>query len=451
MIPPFRFFWSKILPISYSNYLSETEILEFLRKKIDECIKELNRVEEYIETDLPDEVKVLVLQVVNEYLAELQATIKDLQEQLDKLQEHVDEQNDNLRKAMEECCQEVNDRIDSTNELIYDEIATLDAKIQGQIAELDSRIRNVENWYDFMKDYIDKQIALSGMKWVKLLNRQYDVLTRYVRRYFDELSKMTIKVTSPITAREVTLQYALEEIVGFVSHGLTAWEYRQLNLTAEEYRELYLTAEEYRLYGVWLIGQTQDVVKMFDLEGRETEQPLSSVYEVFGNGITADMGGLDITAETYRNVSDRYGAMNLDKYGEFILKSQLAALYLNTIHVHIPVPLIIDTSGVTKTSIVLIPDMDEQGADLPQYVSMLDSDSLRKLVITNTVKTRGDSEWITGTVTVTVLDTSVKTDGTFSVDVLVNNTAEDADGNTIQFDVDFMGITQVGQLTTYAN
>lgn len=359
MISRFGFYWSKILPISYDNYLSETEILEALRRKLAELIESVNTLGSDFENigNLIDEY------YIKNVLPKLQSDLSDLENKINLLSENTDNRLENLKIY-----------IDTMDNHILEQLTVFEEKHDNDVKSLENQIEALNARYNFLKEYVDKQDGLILLKVSRLMRGLYKNTVTYIRTYFNELSNKTITVISPLTAKRVTLQYALEELLQWQSTGLTAYEYRMLDLTATEYRALNLTAEQYRLYGIR--GEyIEPVTKMYDLWGRDVEQPLSSVYAIFGEGITADMGNLDITCEQYRTLSNVYGASELDRYGAYILTGQYKSVFKDTVKV--VTDTITITNGVHNLSLELKPL--EVDTTVVSYVSLFNDESANKL------------------------------------------------------------------------
>ena len=75
---PISFGWRKILPVTYENFLSETEVLEYIRCKINECIESYNS----LITQLPDEVRNIVDDTLDSYKVEIEKSFSNLQNSL---------------------------------------------------------------------------------------------------------------------------------------------------------------------------------------------------------------------------------------------------------------------------------------------------------------------------------------------------------------------------------
>lgn len=249
----------------------------------------------------------------------------------------------------------------------------LEEKHDADIKTLLHQIEAVNDKYNFLQEYIDKMLGLQKLEFSRLLSGLYHNTRVYIRTYFNKLSRDTITVISPLTAKRITLQQALEELLQWQATGLTAYEYRMLDLTATEYKNLNLTAEQYRLYGIE--GEyIQPKNEHYSLEGELVEQPLSSVYSVFGHGLPANMDNLEITAETYRNISEEYNAVTLDRFGEYIFKGMYKSVNVDT--VSISSDIITVNNGVTEKVLTLMPMLDyNEGVE---YVSMFDTDSAGK-------------------------------------------------------------------------
>lgn len=403
------FFWSKILPISYDNYLSETEILEALRRKVCEVINGLNEIGKEVQ-DLQKNIEGAVENYyITNVLPKLKIDLENLQSQIDSLTEDCNEKYDTLEAY-----------VDIMDNHTLAMLTALEEKHNADIARLEGMITSFEQEYTFIRAYIDKENDLQNLRFIRLINNMYTTIIKWVRKYFNELSNNTITVISPLTAKRVTLQYALEELLQWQARGLTAYQYRRLELTSSEYTALNLTAEEYRLYGI-SGDYVEPVTRMYDLNGRYAEQPLSSVYENFGDGITADMGGLDITAEQYQQLSNATSAYELDRWGAYILTNQYASVVKDTIY--------IDTANFTATgsyshlNMELVPHLD---GDIVDYVSLFNMESAEKatLQVIAIPEVDGDT-YISGSFSASIAGVTYDSaTRRLYVDVIVSNTLQ---------------------------
>lgn len=348
MIPPIRFFWSKILPISYDNYLSETEILEFMRHRLDQVIIEINKIEQYINDQLEDDIKGVADAEIKEYhentlLPLLQELKKELLEEDGKLREMLTE----LQDAMEACCLRMDKRIDELDKKVeqYGQVvANLQKDIEDILTKVAAMVKDLQNQVDFNKSWMEKSLKLAESKWLRMLNNQYTVIKEWCRDYFDHLATESLYVVNPVTGKWELLNEVLQSMFEFTTGGLTAYEFRMLGLTCQQFRDLGLTAYEFRVYGIHGVygTATQAGAKYYDLYGRISDQPLSSVWGVFGHGFDADMDKWDITAEQYRALSDKITEYNLNKWGRYYLSNHGKAVLKDTVH------LTADTITVTE-------------------------------------------------------------------------------------------------------
>lgn len=355
MIRPFGFFWSKILPISYDNYLSETEILEMLRQKTDELILKVNDLGTQFEN---------IGDIVNNYY--ISNVLPELEKTLDSIREYIVE----LESTTEEKIENLKIYVDTMDNHILIKLSDLEVKHDADIDRLQAEIDLLDNRADFLRSYVDKQLGLKMLEVSRMMRALYRNVVTYVRTYFEELANTNIIVASPLTGKKVTLQYALEELLQWQAHGLTAYQYRMLDISATDYLNLGLTAEEYRLYGI-SGDYIQPKNEHFDLSGVRTEEPLSSVYEIFGDGITANMGNLDITCEQYRALSEEHSALELDKYGAYILTNQYKSVNKDTISIVSPEHIL--GNGVHEINVPLSPILDSETNPTVPYVSLFNA------------------------------------------------------------------------------
>ena len=109
-ISPICFGWRKILPITYENFLSETEILEYIRQKINECVANYNTLIE----ELPDDIQKITDERIKVYVKELNSKIDELSNSLDNVNIQI---------------LELSRRIDNNEEKTENELKALNEKI----------------------------------------------------------------------------------------------------------------------------------------------------------------------------------------------------------------------------------------------------------------------------------------------------------------------------------
>ena len=109
-INPICFGWRKILPVTYENFLSETEILEYIREKINECIQNYNT----LIAELPVNIQKITDERIKVYVNELNSKIDELSKSLD---------NTNIQIL------ELSRRIDNNEEKTENELKALNEKI----------------------------------------------------------------------------------------------------------------------------------------------------------------------------------------------------------------------------------------------------------------------------------------------------------------------------------
>lgn len=410
MITPLRFFWSKILPISYDNYLSETEILEYMRSKFNDIIMELNKISEYIEKDLADDIKKIADQEINDHYKDVVLPqIEDLQTQIDQINITIGQLQGALGAGLDELKKLIQKNADAIEEMDrrhLELLAQLDSKIQDQLISLQNQLKALDARIDANWSMLELELSNAKKEWLRLLNRQYRILTQYIREYFNKLASTNIMVINPWTTKQQTLQDFINDLFMRMSKGLTAYEYRALNLTAREYRLLYLTAREYRLYGISNAEGRPDPVKMYDLSGREVEQPLSSVWATFGHGVDAVMQGWEITAGQYRELG--LSDYDLEKWGLYYLSNHGKSVYKDTIHLTADTIIATFAQGQTVTEISGILKVDEDNGIVPTQ-ELLTDESIAKLIknVDVEIPNRDGGSWdITGW-TYTLVDTGI--------------------------------------------
>ena len=317
MLRPFNFGFYKILPILYDNYLSNTEILNEIISRFNLFINQLNEVESATNTFV-DEINRLdsdYLKLSNEF-AELKKESQSIVSNVEKMLEvFKSEMNDGLEAKLIAFYNDIDYKVSNisqkvnTLEFLFDK---LNSEVERKMLELSQKVDSSEkrlisivtNNYYTMRDYVNKKIA--SIKW--------DII-----------------VTNPITQKEEPLQRVLDYMSSFFGKGLTCQEYRELNLTCEQYRMLDLTCYEYRIYGIHKkqlskLYDFMDRRRTLDLFGKRRLEALSSAYQAFGYGVSADMNGWDISCEQYNEFSKKYTVQQMDMYGKFILSNHMTGL-----------------------------------------------------------------------------------------------------------------------------
>lgn len=428
MVAPIGFFWSKILPIPYDNYLSETEILEALRKKVVELIDKVNQLGSSVE-DLSGDLQ----QAIDSYykdnvLPQLETELEGILTRIDSLESNTMERLDNMKIYVDTMDNHILAKLTDLETKHDADIVQLQEEVQLLTRRFETELQAISERFDFMKEYVDKQDSVYYTKVLLMFHNLYHNVANYVQKYFDELSNTNITVVSPITARKMSLQACLEEIVQSQEsvHGLTALQYYMLNLTADEYKALNLTAEEYRLYGI-----NRDSIKVkethYNLFGERKEEPLSSVYQAFGHGIDNTLyNTLGLTCDQLESLSEIYTAYDFDNYGLFIYTNQRSAWDGSNLVLHSGQKTAV--SGQHSTSVELLPMTD--GTIVP-YVNILSADKVKHVIMSN--HTIGYDITADGEIDLKLTSEPYYDNGVVKVDVLTSNTLKDSNANDLDF------------------
>lgn len=429
MISYFPFFWSRIMPITYSNFLSETEILNAMGEHVNALAKAVNDIEQWLEESMPAEIRRQVQE-------EIKAAVKSLEEEIAAVRESLED----FKKLEGEWHECFSQRIDAQDEKLAQEISKLTTYVNSlnQILEskIDMAIKNTELLVELIEAKVDGNMS----RVIRMIANQHKSIATWVRKYFNELSKNTIMVTSPFTGHEVTLQAALDEVVLMFACTPTTLEYASYQLTADQYAALNLTALQYMLYGIkgkpWLCedGKSKTLM-MDDIFGRSRPDPVSSAYYLTDGSPPADNYGL--IAGQYAYISDRVGMYELDRRGRYWLANHGIAVYRDCVHVSCPT-ITVSHGGVNHLSALLTLDEDIPG--FPKH-DLLNEDSVAKMVLEVTVE---PVDWSDGLWQYYIKDRTLVDGGiAISIDVF-NDTVESVTGAACVLMVDIHGIT-----TTY--
>lgn len=312
-VSPFRFFWSKIMPISYENYLSETEILEAFRRKVNDVIEEITKIETYIDTEIESIVKEYTKAEFDKLVDSFNAKIVEIEGKIDGINSDLI----NLEKKHDTDISRLTARIDTLSsdfDILNTEVEKILEIIQNQTTYINEQLA-------FNRAYSDKQLSLAKLEWASILGSMYRNVIKWVNRYFKSLASTDIYVYNGYHQR-VTLQAWIDSVESRFAPdlGLTAEEFDALGLTAEEFDALGLTAYEFDHYGLQKKIFIDDTPTMMDMYGRESINPVPSAYSALANPIRAgDFDDLEITCtEHFWDIE--ITAYQHDRWGDYIYR-----------------------------------------------------------------------------------------------------------------------------------
>lgn len=420
------FYWSRIMPISYSNYLSETEILEAMRAKVDELAEAVNLIEEFLEKNLDEKIREEVRKEVSRLLVSLQAELDAIKDEVSELEQDLDKKYNYLLTL-----------IDGLDGKVDAELADLKEYVDRRDQMLESKMEIADENLKRMVDLLDAKVDAGMARTIRMLADMHRSIIRWVRNYFDRLSKTTIMVTNPFTGMEDILQNVIDAIALQNACTLTADEYAALGLTADAYAALGLTAFEYMFYGIdGKCGKGSGKPLYRDIMYRERTEPVGSAFLLTDGAPPED--NYDLTADQYAKVSQMRTAYEIDRRGRYWLANQGSAVYRDCIHLRADTATA-DNQGINHLSVLLSPDIDVADGSIPT-ADLLTDNSVDKMILDVRVEAPNYGQ---GTWQYTVKGTSL-VQGGIAVDLDVWNSAKTGGGSNATLLIDVTALT-----TTY--
>ena len=354
-ISPICFGWRKILPITYENFLSETEILEYIRQKINECAANYNTLIE----ELPADIQKITDERIKVYINELNSKIDELSKSLDD-------------KGIQ--ILELSRRIDSNEEKTEDELKALNEKIlllhndvlsqfKSFTSEINEKLAVIRNDLINVEASLTEKMRINYNSLVKLMVIKDNIVIDKLTKKIDNIV-FNIQVVNPITNKIDSLQNVLNYIVYYFGDGRTCEEYRALELTCIQYRLLGLSCYDYRIYG---IHNKTNALKIRDMNGIENDYPFSSVFSSCGNPPPVD--NFNLSVDELNRFLDKYTINEIDMNGQYILSNHFNSYLEHSIKLlsdsftiesdgtkvqmfKIPLHLQTDVEGVTVTNVL---------------------------------------------------------------------------------------------------
>lgn len=306
-ITPICFGWRKVLPISYENFLSETEILEYIREKINECIQNYNT----LIAELPADIQQIVDARIKVYVNELNSKIDELSSSLDETNIQILELSrriDNNEEKIENELKAVNEKILLLYNDVLSQFKLFTTEINEQLAVIRNDLRGVEV-------SLTEKMRVNYNSLVRLMTIKDKIVVAELTKKIDSIA-FNIQVVNPVTNRIDSLQNVLNYIVSYFGDGLTCEEYRALELTCVQYRLLGITCYDYRIYG---IHDRTNTLKIRDMNGVENAYPFSSVFTSCGNPPPLD--NFDLSVDELNRFLDKYNINEIDMTGKYILSN----------------------------------------------------------------------------------------------------------------------------------
>lgn len=354
-ITPICFGWRKVLPITYENFLSETEILEYIREKINECIQNYNT----LIAELPADIQQIVDARIKVYVNELNSKIDELSTSLDETNIHI---------------LELSRRIDTNEEKTENELKALNEKIlllhndvlsqfKSFTTEINEKMAVIRNDLISVEVSLSEKMRVDYNSLVRLMIIKDKIVVAELTKKIDNIA-FNIQVVNPITNRIDSLQNVLNYIVSYFGDGLTCKEYRELELTCIQYRLLGISCYDYRIYG---IHDRTDVLKIRDMNGVENDYPFSSVFTSCGN--PPPLNNFNLSVDELNRFLDKYTINEIDMTGQYILSNHFNSYLEHSLKlvsdsitvesdgtsvqmVKIPLHLQIDIEDITATNVL---------------------------------------------------------------------------------------------------
>lgn len=354
-ITPICFGWRKVLPITYENFLSETEILEYIREKINECIQNYNT----LIAELPADIQQIVDARIKVYVNELNSKIDELSTSLDETNIHI---------------LELSRRIDTNEEKTENELKALNEKIlllhndvlsqfKSFTTEINEKMAVIRNDLMSVEVSLTEKMRVDYNSLVRLMTIKDKIVVAELTKKIDSIA-FNIQVVNPVTNRIDSLQNVLNYIVSYFGDGLTCEEYRALELTCVQYRLLGITCYDYRIYG---IHDRTGVLKIRDMNGVENAYPFSSVFTSCGN--PPPLNNFNLSVDELNRFLDKYTINEIDMTGQYILSNHFNSYLEHSLKlvsdsitvesdgtsvqmVKIPLHLQIDIEDITATNVL---------------------------------------------------------------------------------------------------
>lgn len=354
-INPICFGWRKILPVTYENFLSETEILEYIREKINECIQNYNT----LIAELPADIQKITDERIKVYVNELNSKIDELSKSLDSTNIQI---------------LELSRRIDNNEEKTENELKALNEKIlllhndvlsqfKSFTTEINEKLAVIRNDLISVEVSLTEKMRVNYNSLVRLMVIKDKIVVAELTKKIDNIA-FNIQVVNPVTNRVDSLQNVLNYIVSYFGDGLTCKEYRELELTCIQYRLLGITCYDYRIYG---IHDRTSVLEIRDMNGVENAYPFSSVFTSCGN--PPPLNNFNLSVDELNRFLDKYNINEIDMAGQYILSNHFNSYLEHSLKLvsdsfnvegdgtsvqmfKIPLHLQTDVEGITATNVL---------------------------------------------------------------------------------------------------
>lgn len=304
---PINFGWRKILPVTYENFLSETEVLEYIRCKINECIESYNS----LITQLPDEVRNIVDDTLTSYKVEIEKSFSNLQNSLSTTNKELLQ----LSKKVDDNEVRTKEEIKLLQETMLNLYSSTLEDINIFKADINRKLSLIYNDLNALDLRTDIKLKEKSTALIKLMTAKDNALRKDINKKIENIA-FDIKVINPSTGELDNLQNVLDYLANLFSKALTCEQYRKLYLTCKEYRELNITCYDYRMYG---ISNRYSHNQIRDMYGVENEYPFSSVFT--STGSAPPLNNFGLTVDEINKFLEKYTINEIDMQGQYILSN----------------------------------------------------------------------------------------------------------------------------------
>lgn len=430
MLAPFHWYWSKILPISYNDYISHTEILNAVCDYLNRLNKEVVKIQGFLETEIPDYIK-----------NEIEKSLSDIDNKIKELSDLVVQLEGEIKLALSEIEGKLAEEIDLLDKKFSNMLESQMKIIDNLISALDLKIENLTKNHEIDIALIFSKMEQRDLSLRHLIASYYTSMVNFVKKHFDRISKDTIKVTSPISGKEVTLQNALWDVVAMFAKTPTMAQFESYNLTMEQFEHFYMSVRDYWLCGrpiieKWLKSRVEKLPKHMDIYGNYRRNTVHTAYDLTDGTPPPDLYGMSV--QQFDAVSNRVGGYEVDRRGRYWLANIGSSVYRDVIHLRADT-IVTKHFGMNHLSCLLKPDIDITDGSIDTQ-DILTDNSLDKLIINVKIEC---PRYDTGYVQYFTASPKLVADG-ISIDIDINNQTYDRDDDPCTVLADVTALT-----TTY--
>lgn len=304
-VTPFFFWCQKVLPLTYDDSLSYLEVLEKVKNKLNETIKQLNNVEadlERLRADIEvivkeqldaslEEYKQELLQLINEefdkienefktYKTEVNYELGLLKTRMTDLENSTEQELNQIRHDLDVTINSMNRRISEFEDLCNQRISALDIKIERLNEEFEEYKDSIEKSFDILKNE----------------------LVEYIKEAVTHIDRLYVK--DPFTGLTENIQIVIDELALRInrSYGLTAKQYDSFKLKAVDYDRMKISAIDYDTRGIILFFKRLflTMISPFDGSIDSYDNIIYKLANLHKNVYTcAEYDALNLTANAY--------------------------------------------------------------------------------------------------------------------------------------------------------